>query len=502
MMTTASGPTAVYSLSSPEYMMATGTTISDIPYEVLLYIFTIASLSAFSGPPRWRTSTGKIPRNPVHNPIIDRSTSYHPFSTKPFSVRSEEWARTVQESLNTRRTIVLVCKEWWKLGTELLYEAIRIDHASMALFNALNPADEESEPVSHGTNKFDLAKLVKRAEICADMVDIDPFNPSLAWRILRSCPNITTVVIPDLRGISLGRARWADENEAFELNGPSTAPAFPNITTIECHIPLTAGPNTRALKGVNRVQHNLNGFLEQLLDHSPNVERITLTGGRWMNTPFTPQQPEPKLFAFSFLTTLRVEAQVEALLQAEPELILQLPKLRHLIIGGALGAAGPVLMSCGPQIAALEVLDLPIDASSRWRQPTIRPRVWTVSNVLEKCLNIQELNFPLSLGETILLGLKQASTGPPNPGKCALPDLQRIRIHWTMNGPENTASTEKFMANIGQFFANHLEAKFMSEVVLSGHGGQDHAWKWQPLIQRIKDCGRKFERVCIIMQPM
>ncbi|KAF9036813.1 hypothetical protein BJ165DRAFT_609915 [Panaeolus papilionaceus] len=467
-----------------------GTTISDIPYEVLLYIFATASITPFSGPPRWETSTGKIPVTLAPKPIVEQSASYHPFSTKPFSIRSNEWAQTVQESLDTKRTIVLVCKEWMRLGTELLYEAIRIDHGSEALFKALERGSEIQQSGSSPTNRFELAKWVRRAEISTDMVDIDPFNPSIVWRILRSCPNLQTVVIPDLKALSLGRARWADDNESFAPNGPSTQPAFPNLTMIECYIPQTGGPTPP--RNNKRVNHNFSGLLEQLLDHAPKLQHITLAGGRWIPAYSFSEQAEAKRYDFCSLTSLRVESDVGTLFQAEPDLIFQFPRLSHLIVGGGWGAVGPIVELCGEQISVLEILDIPPDRSinRQWHQPVVPPRALTIANLLEKCPNLQEFNIHFSLGDEILRGLNRQIGA-----SCAVPQLQRVNINCETTLEPEPPVFERHMINLGVFFASHLEARNLEGVTLSGHGGKNGEWKWQHLRQKIKDCGSKYGRV-------
>jgi hypothetical protein len=65
----------------------------------------------------------------------DTRAEYRPFD--PVALRDRDWSNSHQTALCVKATIVLVCKEWKSIVTEMLYECIRIRHGTHNLLSAL-----------------------------------------------------------------------------------------------------------------------------------------------------------------------------------------------------------------------------------------------------------------------------------------------------------------------------------------------------------------------------
>jgi len=372
----------------------------------------------------------------------DTRAEYRPFDAVALGDR--DWSHSNQIALRVKATIVLVCKEWKALATEMLYECIRIRHGTHNLLSALE-STRYSNPDPAGVKvEYDYGRWVRRIEVSSEIRDFDPLNPYPLLRIIQCCPFVQTIVRL-YHVISLGPVR---------LSPGTLFPKFPSIRRIDWWLSGIASQNFRTVAG------GICGFFGQLIAHSPALDYLTLSGGsasflspRISADPFGGAS-EP----FNSLTTLRLEGGgAESIIV--PESMPPLPNLTRLILGGVYASTIKVLERYGHQIRVFEFLVIhsfmPLFDRHRDTDPL------TTGDVLKACPNLEELN--LRLGSTPLSDNR--ITVVPIP----LNSLRSIRIQLDHSPTPG----------VGDFIRKYVRCPVLERIVLCG--GTRQAWEENPV---------------------
>jgi len=390
---------------------------NELPQEIRLQIFRLATIKP--------------------SQTEDTRAEYRPFD--PVAMSDRDWSSSSQMALTVKAAIILVCKEWKFIATEMLYECIRIRHGSHNLLTALESTRYSNPHVASGSSpdfEFDYGRWVRRIEISTEILDFDPFNPYLLFRILQCCPFVQSVVRScdnlGSGGTILGSVR---------LPPCTNFPTFPSIKRIDWW-----------LMGVALRR---SGFLEELVAHSPSLNYLTLSGGGNSHFSITAGvdpfrgRSEP----FDSLTTLRLETEDAKVISIGPTPLL--PNLSHLILGGVYFAeAGQFLSTYGEQIRVVEFVVIHTLVP---RNHTIGPLV--LPDVLKACPNLQELNVHPS---NILLA--DAKSRAP----IHLKSLTSIRVQLDYT----TSSTA---SDFGLFIRHYLICPALERIILCG--GTRQVWE-------------------------
>ncbi|KAF8968301.1 hypothetical protein BDZ97DRAFT_2073017 [Flammula alnicola] len=358
-----------------------------LPEEIRLHIFRFATLKP--------------------SQADDTHMEYRPFEA--VALHARDWPHSTQLSLNTKLAIVLVCKEWKNIATEILYECLRIHHDTHELLAAL----ERRTDIVFGYGRW-----------CCPMVNT----------LVRAC------TLPS-GGCALRRAR---------LPTGTTFPTFPSLKRIEWWLPGVApyyAPTFDLFAG----------FLGDVLEHSPHVRYLTLSG---KPTPRPLIQPmTPIIYKFASLTTLRLELEHD-----DPGFILEttafsLPNLTNLILGGLYSAAKEILKAHGHQIKVLEFLD-PI--------PFLHENIFSRFNsqaLLGTCPSLQELSTTLC-GGSVLKGWRSDTW------QTSLKYLTCIRVKLDIETGGGIPSHI-----FGDYIRDNLDCPALERIELHG---SSLAWKQNP----------------------
>ncbi|KIM49550.1 hypothetical protein M413DRAFT_438737 [Hebeloma cylindrosporum] len=389
----------------------------------------------------------------------DTRPEYRPFD--PVALRDRDWSNSNQRALSVKAAIVLVCKEWKSIATEMLYECIRIRHGTHNLLAALESTRYSSPDVASDSGvevvEYDYGRWVRRVEISPEIMDFDPFNPYPLLRILQCCPFVQTIVRASLvlgsGGISLGFVR---------LPPGTSFPSFPSIKRIDWWLSGIASFSSRT------AHDGVYGFLGELVAHSPGLNYLTLSGGGdGLLSPRAGVDPFGKNSGpFNSLTTLRLEGEDVELIVTEPS--PHLPNLSRLIVGRVYAGIQKMLNTYGHQIRVLEFLDIrSFPAPAFILSPN---ELLPVLSVLKACPNLEELNANLITGDLL------AGTGSidlPIP----LNSLRTIRIHMDDSPPRAALAFSVF---IRQF----ILCPELERIVL--HGGTRQACEAHHIFSRLK----------------
>jgi hypothetical protein len=292
-------------------------------------------------------------------------------------------------ALAIKATIVLVCKAWKSIATEMLYECIRIRHGTHNLLSALESTRYSNPDVASGSEfEFDYGRWVRRIEISTEILDFDPFNPLPLLHILQCCPLVQTVVRSCDKlgsgGSALGSVRRPPGMKF---------PSFPSIKRIDWWLRGVASrrPGTEV--------DGISGFLGELVVHSPSLNYLTLSGGGdSLFSAIVGMQPfGGRSGPFNSLTTLRLETKDSHAFFTEPTPLL--PNLSHLILGLVYPGVRQFLGTYGHQIRVLEFVDIDTSPYLVPMNHTVGPLITT--DVLKACPNLQELNTRLSTGNIL-----------------------------------------------------------------------------------------------------
>jgi hypothetical protein len=377
----------------------------------------------------------------------DTRAEYRPFD--PVALRDRDWSNSNQTALSVKATIVLVCKEWKSIATEMLYECIRIQHGTHNLLSALESTRYSSPDVTSGVEfEYEYGRWVRRVEISPAIMDFDPFNPYPLLRILQCCPFVQTIVrsstVLGSGGIALGFVR---------LPPGTVFPSFPSVRRIDWWL--------SSLASFGRTSSNsVYGFLGELVAHSPGLDYLTLSGcGDGLFVSNVSADPfGSSCIPFKSLTTLRLEDEN---IDLKPSLLL--PNLSRLIVGMVFGGTKKILSTFGHQIRVLEFIvthSRPMTFDIRRMNPLAS------IDILKACPNLEELNARLSTGD--ILFQEAVKTGVPIP----LHSLRSIRIHLD-DSPLLTA------ISFGHFIRQYLLCPALESIVLCG--GTRQAWEENPV---------------------
>ncbi|KDR81925.1 hypothetical protein GALMADRAFT_135315 [Galerina marginata CBS 339.88] len=395
--------------------MSLGALFNELPAEIRLGIFRLATM-----------------KKSQHE---DTSLDYRPFEAVP--LRDRDWSKSAQRALDVKMTIVLVCKEWKKIATEMLYECIRIEHGTDHLLSALE---------GHADAPLDNGKWVRRIEISPVIADFDPFNPLPLLRIMERCPLVETIVRPCISesgGATLGNVRLPPGTEF---------PTFTSVKRIEWWIPGVT-PTVNGLLIAPFQWRPFSGFLGEIVAHSPNLQYLTLSGGwRFFDTS-NPIEPFTRP-TYNNLTTLRLEGEHEGVLF--DNLTVSLPNLRYFILGVLYASAGFLLKKHGQLIRVLELVDLAPPLPSEVHK-TILKSSYNTKDVLAACPNLEDFCAPLRIGTS----LRTENT------TVILKSLTCIRIKLDDSSPLTSP-------DFGYFIRDKLACPALERIVLHG---SPKAWK-------------------------
>ncbi|KAF8881927.1 hypothetical protein CPB84DRAFT_228595 [Gymnopilus junonius] len=367
----------------------------------------------------------------------DTSVDYRPFEA--VALRDRDWSSSAQRALDVKMAVVLVCKEWKRIATEMLYECIRIQHGTEALLTALEGHLQDA--------LFDNGRWVRRVEISEKVLDFDPFNPQMVLRVLERCPLVETVVRPCLYsafselGPTLGKVR---------LEPGQVFPSFPSIKRIDWWSPgVTPGRGT---------YWNSNPeFFVELVAHAPNLQYLTLShrnqhSDYW--SIISLHRTQNNLFVYppyKSITTLRIEGKVEnAFILANAVL----PNLKRLVLGGLYAQKQSIIKTLGHLVRHLEFLDFGVQPDAFSPPPMSG---FGTGHVFQSCPNLEEFCAPLSLGTTLL----QENTN------VVLHNLRCIRI-------KMDSSTLFTSPDFGYFIRDKLTSPELERICLCG---KPEAWK-------------------------
>jgi hypothetical protein len=139
------------------------------------------------------------------------------------------------------RSFVLVCKMWYGLATEILYENVRVD----ARFYLLHESLLHDSPLYDSLQQPSKASRVRSIRLSTTRFDHN-------YQILALCPQVQVIVQPDEVSTSM-RATFVTLDRYKELD----LPQLPILTHIYCSESLIAS-----------------GLLHQVFRASPNLEHL------------------------------------------------------------------------------------------------------------------------------------------------------------------------------------------------------------------------------------
>ncbi|KAI0027961.1 hypothetical protein K488DRAFT_59983 [Vararia minispora EC-137] len=326
-------------------------------------------------------------------------------------------AETIESAcLAVKHSIVLVCRAWCALGTEMLYEDVHIHHGVPAL-----------ERTFQSPAYADLQKRVRRAVLPYSQTQTRTYCPLPAVSILAHCPRLEVLVRPYRR-----RALFPQFEFAAEV------PPLPNLKRLEWWHDNAASHTG----GINA--------LDDVLRNAPQLEYLTFSGQMFLTS--LKQQYHLRLPA---LTTLRLRA-VNAI--AIRQLIVwSLPALSHLVLDDP--PADP------------RALDLLWEAySDQIRVAELGRCVHfladdSIRRLLSACRGLRELNYRIAY--TAVPDLSEFTHSAPHLGLC------RVGMHavdCVPNAPGSKALWEHIRNNFEAYDAQAFPA--LREFVLYGEEWQ------------------------------
>jgi hypothetical protein len=252
----------------------------------------------------------------------------------------------LEEKLQARRSLVLVCKLWRTLATELLYEDVRIKPGTIYLkqSSVQGDGDGDSEDV--------YGKFVRRAVLPYDLTATDRPQPIPALDILRRCSRLETLVRP--RRAHMDNLRW-------EFSAPSlTLCGLKRLDWWHYNDAARSG-------GINSFHH--------VLQLTPNLRYLSIGGDLWIT--FSGAAP----IHLPSLTTLRLGRM--NMLFVHQICRWSLPSLTHLILDSSYGRGmEPLWKAFG---ANLQVVELGSDLRFAMEDH--------IAIILPKCPNLIQFNY-------------------------------------------------------------------------------------------------------------
>lgn len=246
---------------------------------------------------------------------------------------------------------------------ELMYEEIRIRHSTRGLLEGLEKSGQEL-----GVDGY--ARWVRRIVIDPVILDFDVLNPVDIPPILARCSSAEMLIRPIT---------------AFTNNPPlhrSQSADFPILLTLQ-RIDwwlASAEPN-----GPGRGNPWSSDFLSQVIQNSPNLRYLTISGNRvsqFFRSPDANEHP-PHVLSLPSLRTLRVDFDSRDPLFAGT--VFECPNLDCFIIGAPISVCQPLLYTCGAQLKVVEI------SRRRYSLFELEDTRMMVKPVLDYCPNLEEL---------------------------------------------------------------------------------------------------------------
>ncbi|OCH87403.1 hypothetical protein OBBRIDRAFT_796228 [Obba rivulosa] len=242
------------------------------------------------------------------------ATSYHPFETTTL---------TTDDTLRTKLSLVLVCRQWRRLALEFLYEDIWLREMGSLAEQLLQGREGEGVP--------GYGRWVRRAYLpYANTITDAPRMPPIV-EMLHSCQNLQVLTRP----------------------GPYHFPRRDDILRFD--FPAGDCPSLTSLKRLDWWHHNeaarsggIN-FLPDILRAAPNLQYLSLGGEIWLNFLRVAE------LALPCLTTLRIRRMNILFIQQICR--WSMPNLRHIIIDTFVDVAmlEPFWEEFGEQIQTVEL---------------------------------------------------------------------------------------------------------------------------------------------------
>ncbi|ESK92136.1 hypothetical protein Moror_4787 [Moniliophthora roreri MCA 2997] len=223
------------------------------------------------------------------------STTYQPFCDFQFS--------EADRTFRTKRVLALVCREWYALSKEFLYQDIRIGRSQGSLMTAL---DRRGDGAGY-------AKLVRRVVLPYQSTTTATYNPNPlpSVEILKLCNQLEVLVRPRL--FSTASPDLPIELPRFEFEADCTP--LPTLKRLDWNYNFDA-ERTGGINSLNVVLRN-----------APNLQYLFL-GNFTDRTYITTAQP----IQLPHLRTLSLSA-ISAQILYQLGYRWSLPSLTHIIIG-------------------------------------------------------------------------------------------------------------------------------------------------------------------------
>ncbi|KAA1467834.1 hypothetical protein DENSPDRAFT_793395 [Dentipellis sp. KUC8613] len=354
---------------------------------------------------------------------------------KPFRV---QFSDVHNAPLATNYAIVLVCKLWWILGMELLYEDVRIRHGALALRRAL--------AIGGPGEDYTPKKWVRRAVLPYSQSATPSPKPLLALDILRQLPNLEVLVRPPTM----------DRYEALALRFEFSAdvPSLPLLRRLDWWTHNEASHTG----GINA--------LDEVLEHAPNLEYLSLAANISMSL-YRPKRIEiPKL---RVLHLFHVNA-----LFVRQMCSWDLPSLSHIILAAPPHNAGleDFWATFGHTIKVAELGD------------NVRFGMMDhMSDLLDGCPGLEELNYFLFF----TLNARPLRTHET---------LRRVGMHARVNRMMCALDDPETWRHMEQHFDSFRPEAFpaLKEFVLYGPEWSHIAslLAFDPIRQKVQASGRRF----------
>ncbi|KAI0319036.1 hypothetical protein OF83DRAFT_1170554 [Amylostereum chailletii] len=325
-------------------------------------------------------------------------------------------------SLKVKHAIVLVCRQWHALGTEILFESVNVDHGLSALKHTLED-DAEGE----------IRKRVRRAVVPYTSSRTPTYHPPPALSILRQCPRLEVLVRP----VSPGSNPWEDSQYQY----PVDVPSFPLLKRLDWWHDNEAA----CTGGINS--------LDDVLCQAPKLEYLSFGGQMSMGALRLQHRvhlPELKVLRLQRVNAIAIRQLC----------MWQMPTLAHVVIEqppANLECLQGLWDSIGAQVKSVE---LGVD-----RQFFSQDYIPTV---VACCPEITELNYRVCL-----------TSSPDFPKLECHPALQRVGIHGLALQCGGDLDVE---AKLWDHIERHLTAyskdgfPSLSEYVLYGE-------EWRPFVE-------------------
>ncbi|KAF4621188.1 hypothetical protein D9613_000266 [Agrocybe pediades] len=377
--------------------------MNTLPQELKLHIFRFAT----SNPSRYQ----------------DTSPDYTIFEPVALRCRSSDFG------FGTKQSLVLVCKEWKQIATELLYECILVGNEVLQLLEALR----------------ENGRWVRRVEVLPSTQHGFDVDPSHLLCILSRCPLVEVIVKRSLvDSVALHHTmRALPRTEGF--------PILQHLRRLDWWLPW--------------LNPTYQGFVSRLIAHAPNLSYLTSAGGffGWREAHLN-QPGLQEIEEYANIRTLRFEIEtleIDARAAYPPN--LRLPNLTHLVVGvmnhSASAATASLLQTHGHLIQTLSFIDIALPKALSFLLEDIDPQI--PQKIFNACPNITEFCTTLRMG-TLLYS--HSSTFPNN----AFKSLRCIYI--TLDDTAVVDSAKLALLII----KNRAQFPALNKVVF---GGEEKTWK-------------------------